>query len=129
MSFLLEAAVLGVFYLFWSAAQSEPVPSIWDAFDPFMMQILNTGLYFCLSFPYFVIGHQRWGTTLGKRLFRVYVVNQTDLGPLTLGQSVSRYLGYFVSALPLAAGYTMAAFHPEKRALHDLIAGTVSIRK
>lgn len=129
LSFILEAVVLGAFYLLLRLIQSEPLPDIWNAFDPFMVQVLNMGLYFCLSFPYYVIGHQKWGTTFGKRLFGVYVVNHTDLGPLTLGQSVSRYLSYFVSALPLAAGYTMAAFHPEKRALHDLIAGTVSIRK
>ncbi len=129
LSFIAEAAVLGFFYLVWGIIQSEPLPSFWSAFDPFVMQVLNMGLYFCLCFPYYVIGHQRWGTTLGKRIFGVYVVNRADLGSLTLGQSVSRYLGYFVSALPIGAGYTMAGFHPEKRALHDLIAGTISIRR
>lgn len=129
LSFLLEGLVLGVIYSFWGLMGSEPLPGFWSAFDPFMVQVLNMGLYFALAIPYYVVGHQRWGTTLGKRLFHVYVVNRADLGPLTLGQSVSRYLAYFVSALPVGAGYTMAGFHPEKRALHDLIAGTVSIRR
>jgi uncharacterized RDD family membrane protein YckC len=49
--------------------------------------------------------------------------------PISMKQSVIRSIGYAISYLPLAAGYLMAAFHPEKRALHDLLAGTVSISK
>ena len=44
-------------------------------------------------------------------------------------QSVVRTVGYALSYAPLGAGFLMAAIHPEKRALHDLIAGTVSITK
>ena len=116
-------------YWVWSFTQPEPVPGLLKAFDPLMIQVLNIGIYMSLSFPYYVIGHMKYGTTFAKRLFRIYVVNQGDLGALTMRQSIVRYLAYFVSALPLGAGYTMAGFHPEKRALHDLIAGTSCIRR
>jgi uncharacterized RDD family membrane protein YckC len=49
--------------------------------------------------------------------------------PISLKQSWIRCLSYTLSYLPMCAGFIMAAFQPEKRALHDLIAGTVSIVK
>jgi uncharacterized RDD family membrane protein YckC len=36
-------------------------------------------------------------------------------------------LGYTVSYLIIGCGFFMAAFHPQKKALHDLLAGTVSV--
>jgi uncharacterized RDD family membrane protein YckC len=82
-----------------------------------------------MAFPYYTWGHYRYGMTLGKRPFRIYVVNEKDHLAISLKQAVIRSLGYVVSYLPLAGGYLMAALHPEHRALHDLMAGTVSIYK
>ena len=97
--------------------------------NAFLLQILNVGLYFCCAFPYYTWGHYRYGTTLGKRPFRIYVVNYKDQAPITVGQSIIRTLAYALSYLPFCTGYLMAAFHPEKRGLHDLVAGTVSVCK
>lgn len=47
---------------------------------------------------------------------------------LELGPAVLRYLGYFASTLLLGIGYLMVAFTPQKRGLHDYIAGTVVVR-
>jgi uncharacterized RDD family membrane protein YckC len=44
--------------------------------------------------------------------------------PLRLGTSFLRYLGYWASTATLGFGYLMAALRRDKRALHDLIAGT-----
>jgi uncharacterized RDD family membrane protein YckC len=62
-------------------------------------------------------------------LLKIYVVDAKSFKPITLKQSVLRCMGYVVSGLPFLCGYLMAAFHPEKKALHDLIGGTVSIIK
>jgi uncharacterized RDD family membrane protein YckC len=130
LSWVLLALVLAVFYaLRFFAEAAELRPPFWDAFDPWMIQVLNWGIYFSLSFPYYVYGHFKYQTTLGKRALGVFVQSVQGKGELTLAQSISRYLAYFVSSLPLGAGFFMAAFHPQKRALHDLLSGTFCIRR
>jgi len=45
-------------------------------------------------------------------------------GPLSVGDSVLRWFGTVISALVLCIGYLMVAVRADKRALHDLMAGT-----
>jgi uncharacterized RDD family membrane protein YckC len=82
-----------------------------------------------LALLYFTWATYKYGTTLGKRVFRISVVSAQDLGPVSFWNSLVRCLSYALSYLPLCAGFLMAGLHPEKKALHDLIAGTVSIVK
>lgn len=72
---------------------------------------------------YSIIFHWIWGQTLGKMALRIRVVS-LDGGPLSFGQSVGRYFATFLSALLLGIGFIMAGVRPDKRALHDLLAGT-----
>ncbi|MGK5086733.1 RDD family protein [Bdellovibrionota bacterium FG-2] len=125
-SWLVELALLGGFY--WLARVfGREQAAFMDSFNPLFLQVFNLGIYAILAVPYYVIGHERYGTTWGKRPFRVFVVDADSLGKITLKQSWIRCLAYGLSYLPFGAGFLMAAFHPEKRALHDLIAGTVSV--
>jgi len=50
------------------------------------------------------------------------VTARGDRLPLSL--SAGRYLAQLVSSATLSIGYIMAAFDPEKRALHDRICNT-----
>ncbi len=61
--------------------------------------------------------------TYGKRSMGIYV-RKRDGGRVWIGHSLVRYVGYIISMIPFGLGYLMAAFHKEKLALHDLIAGT-----
>lgn len=126
VSWLLELALLGAVYGVRSALEGSQ-DSFWDAFNPMLVQVINLVLYAAIAFPYYVIGHFKYGTTLGKRPFRIRVVDARTYESVTFRQSVVRCLSYFLSYLPFSTGFMMAAFQPEKRALHDLIAGTVSI--
>lgn len=63
------------------------------------------------------------GQTLGKLVVRVRVVGP-DGAPPALGASVLRFIGYFVSLLPFGFGFVMAGLRTDRRALHDLLAGT-----
>lgn len=72
---------------------------------------------------YPVIFHWRWGQTLGKMAVHVKVVTVAG-GPLSLNASIIREIGYWVSFLTLCIGYLMAGLRSDKRALHDLMAGT-----
>lgn len=67
------------------------------------------------------------GATPGKMALGIKV--QMENGePLDVGPAVLRWVGYYVSALILLIGFIMIAFTPQKRGLHDYIAGTVVVR-
>jgi len=72
---------------------------------------------------YTTVLHAVTGQTIGKSLVGVRVLG-TDGAPLTLGAAFLRYLAYFISLMPLGFGYLVAALRRDKRALHDLIAGS-----
>jgi len=44
------------------------------------------------------------------------------------GRAFLRWVGYLFALLPLGAGFLMIAFHPRRRGLHDLLAGTYVIQ-
>jgi uncharacterized RDD family membrane protein YckC len=72
---------------------------------------------------YSIVFHWMWGQTLGKMALQIRVVRM-DGGPLSFGQSVGRYFGIYLSGLILGIGFIMAGVRSDKRALHDLLAGT-----
>lgn len=76
---------------------------------------------------YYILLHWIFGQTLGKMLLRLKVVTLSG-GPISLGTSILRWIGYLLSLLPFFAGYVMAGLRPDKRALHDLIARTRVVR-
>jgi uncharacterized RDD family membrane protein YckC len=101
--------------------------SPFDLLDPFVLQVLLVSVRVFLSLFYYSLGTYWYGTTLGKRWFNIYVVSYPSLQPVGKWQSLVRFLGYGVSYLPFGMGFLMVAFHPQKRGLHDLIAGTASV--
>ncbi len=103
-----QAAVL---LLVWAALGGRPALAVGRAFQ------------LVIGSVYPVIFHWLWGQTLGKMAMQIRVVTVAG-GPLSLGTSVLREIGYWISALTLGIGYLMVAFRSDKRALHDLIAGT-----
>lgn len=82
-------------------------------------------VFFTLLFmaAYTTFLHAWLGQTVGKSLAGVRVV-ATDGRGLTVGPALLRHLGYCVSLVPFGFGYIMAGLRRDKRALHDLIAGT-----
>lgn len=66
--------------------------------------------------------------TPGKMAFGARVVDAKTGNSLTVRQSIGRYLGYFVSTIPLGLGLIWVAFDPRKQGWHDKLAGTVVVR-
>ena len=66
--------------------------------------------------------------TPGKMIVSAKIVDAKTGGPLTVGQSIGRYLGYFVSTIPFGLGLIWVAFDPKKQGWHDKLARTVVIR-
>lgn len=123
---------LGVYYwinVLLAMRSSVPEPAFFESLNPFVLQIILVALRSALALFYFTWATYRYETTLGKRCFRIYVLSTRTNQSLTIKQSLIRCLSYLISYLPLGAGFLMAAFHPEKRALHDLISHSICIRR
>jgi uncharacterized RDD family membrane protein YckC len=76
---------------------------------------------------YFVLSHGTGGRTLGKRLTGARV-ETADGHAVGYPRALARYLAWWLSAPPLAVGFLMAAARRDRRALHDLVAGTRVVR-
>ena len=66
--------------------------------------------------------------TPGKMALGLRIVNANTGDTPSTGQFIVRYLGYFVSVIPLMLGIIWVAFDSRKQGWHDKIAGTVVIR-
>ncbi|HXD96922.1 MAG TPA: RDD family protein [Candidatus Acidoferrum sp.] len=85
----------------------------------------GSAIVFTLLFTaaYTTVLHTVAGQTIGKSLVGVRVVGM-DGALLTAGPALLRYLSYYISLIPLGFGFLVAALRRDKRALHDLIAGS-----
>ena len=84
-------------------------------------------LIFALQAVYFAWMHSRPAqATLGKMAVGIKVAN-ADGSRIGFSRGLLRWLGLFLSALPLGIGFLMAAFTERKRALHDMACDTVVV--
>ena len=90
--------------------------------------LISLAINLPISLAYNTWFNGRRGATPGKHLLGMRVVRE-DGSPLGYGRAALRFLAELVSLLTFGAGYLMILVHPEKRALHDLIAGTRVIRR
>lgn len=67
--------------------------------------------------------------TPGKMAIGATIVDARTGGKPTTGQFVIRYLGYFLSAIPLLLGMIWVGIDPRKQGWHDKMAGTVVIKR
>lgn len=81
-------------------------------------------IFLAVSAIYTVAFNMKWGATPGKLLFKLRVVRMRDGAFLRWHQALARWASYLISASIFGAGFLMAAFHPLKRTIHDLMAGT-----
>lgn len=86
-----------------------------------------SGLSFLVSMVYTVGFWIAEGATPGKMAMGCKVVEVSG-EPLSAGRAFGRYFAQILSALTFGIGYLMIAFTPEKRGLHDYIAGTVVVK-
>lgn len=70
----------------------------------------------------------RYRGTPGKHLMDCQVVDATTFDNLSVRQAVLRYVGYFLSLLPLGLGFFWMIRDRKRRGFHDLIAHTVVIQ-
>ena len=73
-----------------------------------------------------IFWHYR-SATPGKMLLKLEIVDAETLKQPTTSQYLIRYVGYFVSTIPLCLGFLWVAFDPRKQAWHDKLAKTLVI--
>ena len=78
---------------------------------------------------YFPLMWWKKGQTVGMMLMNVRIVRAIDGGPITGQMAFIRYVVFIVEMVITIGflGFVWAAFEPRKRAVHDMIAGTVVI--
>jgi uncharacterized RDD family membrane protein YckC len=86
-------------------------------------------ILFVLTWLYFAgLESSAWQATVGKRATRLLVTDRMGQR-LSFGRATGRFYAKALSVLPLLIGYLVAAFTPRKQALHDLIAGTLVVKR
>jgi uncharacterized RDD family membrane protein YckC len=82
-----------------------------------------------LSWVYFAgLESSGWQATVGKRAMNL-VVTDVYGRRISFGRATGRYFAKILSGLTLLIGYLMIAFTPRKQGLHDMIAGTLVVRR
>ncbi|HXZ26656.1 MAG TPA: RDD family protein [Terriglobales bacterium] len=83
-------------------------------------------LSYWLYFAFFESSSKQ--ATLGKRVVGIYV---TDLGGrrISFARATGRHFSKLISSATLLIGYMMAGWTEKKQALHDMIAGTLVLRR
>jgi len=112
-------ALLGFLY-FWFFAKNNPSLSN-------SAQTVMGILYFVMWILYFPFMESRGGTTFGKKIVGIKVLN-TNGEPVGFLRSLGRNLAKIISALILMIGFIMAGFTKKKQGLHDIIASCVVVK-
>lgn len=87
--------------------------------------LFQQGIILCVTVFFWV----RFLATPGKRLMNIVVVDAKTLQPLSIQQSVIRYLGYFVSAFPMFMGFFWAVMDEKQQTWHDKFADSIVIKR
>lgn len=66
--------------------------------------------------------------TPGKMAIGARIVDAKTGGKPSTGQLIGRYLGYYVSIIPLFLGLIWVGIDKRKQGFHDMLAGTVVVR-
>ncbi len=93
---------------------------------------LEPALYYAIAIPigvaYYVLleGAAR-GQTVGKMAVGIRVFDLRQGGSIGYGRALIRYVGRYLSAIPLFLGYFWMLWDKEKQTWHDKLAGSVVV--
>ena len=82
-----------------------------------------------ISFLYMTISIGFFGKTMGMRLFSLEIVDAMENEYPTLHQAAISSSLYLLTLAFAGAGFVTALFNEERRAIHDLLSGTIVVRE
>jgi uncharacterized RDD family membrane protein YckC len=110
---------------------SEPPSNLvnpWYILGSFLLFILIIILVdLLIPIVYFVLMTTRFGTTPGKELFKIKIVDQNGNTPQSRRIFLRETIGRSLNIFTLGISYLFVAFDKRKQGLHDKIAGTFAI--
>jgi uncharacterized RDD family membrane protein YckC len=112
---------------------SLTVPLMWLAYGETVARIddarpWSLAINWLLPFAVAVAFWATFGATPGKMLMSLRIVDAVTGRPASPWRCMLRWAGYLASALPLGLGFLWAAADSNKRAWHDMLAGTRVVR-
>ncbi|MGZ3588979.1 MAG: RDD family protein [Candidatus Limnocylindrales bacterium] len=93
----------------------------------FLIVPIFIGLVF--GFVYFPYFWKKRGQTPGMRMFNLWVVRDRDGGAITWGEAILRFIGFWIDSIVFYLGFIWIFIDSRKRCWHDLIAGTVVVKR
>lgn len=107
-----------------AALQDEEVLNYIAASDIIKATVLTSIYQILLMAVFFILLWHRYGTTPGKYIMHMRVVDAATLQPLSYKQCIIRFVGYITALIGIAC----IVFSKRKQALHDMWAGSVVIK-
>jgi uncharacterized RDD family membrane protein YckC len=89
----------------------------------FLVFFTGFGFTFTVNLIYDVFFWMVTGKTIGKMVMGLRVIGPKG-ARITFGRALRRYVGYWISALPLFLGYFWVLINDDRHAWHDMIGGT-----
>lgn len=138
LAYVIDSLILTMVFFGWFLASVIGVGVVgavfgrtWMTDNPFVVLLAIVWMFvlmlvYALYFPYF---WARGGQTPGMRPFRLWVVRDTDGTALTWRPALLRMIGMFFVSGILYLGFVWVFIDKRRRAWHDLIAGTIVIRR
>ena len=93
------------------------VKGFWDFMFSYLLPAVGVVLFWVYK-----------SATPGKMATKLTIVDAKTGNKPSTGQFVIRYLGYYVSTLPLLLGFIWVGIDKRKQGWHDKLAGTVVLR-
>jgi uncharacterized RDD family membrane protein YckC len=118
-------------HLDWPLAVNDPEAFLGSLTDPGLVAHAAgiLGLWIALWWCYFAVSWGLAGATVGKWALGLRLVDHRGNAPIGLTRAVLRLAAYSVSSLTFALGHLLVALRHDRRALHDILAGTWIVTK
>jgi uncharacterized RDD family membrane protein YckC len=120
--FVLTAVMTALFPLLKPFGELKPTDNVMELIQQPVFWIA-TGVNVLVAGLFNVLFNGHFGATPGKILIGARIVNE-DGSPVGYLKAAARYAAEWLSAISFGVGYLFVAFRPDRRALHDLLAGT-----
>ena len=126
LALAVDALLVGLVFLVGSALIGLVAQLVGHLRPEWLVGVLLGSGYLIVSIVYFVGFWTTAGQTPGMRLMHLRVVTRAD-GPLGFWRSLVRLIGLYLAIIPCFAGFLPVLVDDRRRALQDLLAGTIVV--
>jgi len=122
LPFIASMGVRGIMRGHMPMSPEELIPLMRGLFHIFLIRTGLNWLYYAL------LESSAWQATLGKKALGLEVTDMQGMR-ISFGRATGRFFAKIISSIILCIGFIMIGFTEKKQGLHDMIAGTLVIRK